>query len=82
MTNLKGVTDAVRDVLSQSKTQIDCQRLCHRIILTTLLKMLDKMHTLQDKNKIITQHMQKIDPGEGQEFTNSNVTALNEVLKG
>lgn len=81
--NLKNVTDAVRDVLSQSQRQIELPKaVSQNHIDTAAQDVRQNAHTLEDRNKIITQHMQKIDPGEGQEFTNSNVTAFqNEVLK-
>ena len=81
--DLKSVTDAVRDVLSQSQRQIELPKAVSQNHIDNAAQDVEQnAHTLEDRNKIITQHMQKIDPGEGQEFTNSNVTAFqNEVLK-
>jgi len=62
--SLKSVTDAVKGVLSQGKPQVDLP---------------DTITTLSDKNKIITQHMQKIT---GAETTHANVAAFaNEVQR-
>ena len=77
---LKSVTDAVKGVLSQGKPQVDLpDKITPDHISDAANDVRQNAITLSDKNRIITQHMQKIT---GAETTHANVAAFaNEVQR-
>tara|TARA_Y100000114_G_scaffold151447_1_gene168186 strand:+ start:225 stop:512 length:288 start_codon:yes stop_codon:yes gene_type:complete len=77
---LKSVTDAVKNVLSQGKPQVDLpDTITSQHISDAADDVRQNAVTLSDKNRIITQHMQKIT---GAETTHGNVAAFaNEVQR-
>ncbi len=78
--SLKSVTDAVKGVLNQGKPQVDLpDSITPQHISDAANDVRQNAVTLSDKNKIITQHMQKIT---GAETTHGNVAAFaNEVQR-
>ena len=78
--SLKSVTDAVKGVLSQGKPQVDLpDTITPDHISAAANDVRHNAVTLSDKNRIITQHMQKIT---GAETTHANVAAFaNEVQR-
>ena len=78
---LKGVTDAVRGVLNQGKPQVDLpDNITPEHVSSAADDVRSNAMTLQDRNKIITQHLR--DNMGGQQITNGNVAAFaNEVQK-
>ena len=78
---LKGVTDAVRGVLNQSKPQVHLpDNITPEHVSSAADDVRSNAVTLQDKNKIITQHLR--DNMAGELITNANVAAFaNEVQK-
>ena len=78
--SLKSVTDAVKGVLSQGKPQVDLpDKITPDHISDAANDVRQNAITLSDKNRIITQHMQKIT---GAETTHANVAAFaNEVQR-
>ena len=78
--SLKSVTDAVKGVLSQGKPQVDLpDKITPDHISDAANDVRQNAITLSDKNRSLTQHMQKIT---GAETTHANVAAFaNEVQR-